>query len=554
MITSHRVGIATQDRPAFPFRVPSPWFVLTLLVGILVLLRLPSILFPREVSVDESQMLSQGMKFLVDPRPWIAGDGATIGPLNSYFLSVFLLIFHPGYVMLHAVATLLVGLQLLLAYQTLRLVVPEKMAALGSLLVGLVYSVGGSDYGHYSSELLPATLLGFGFFSLVVKLKRLFDKRRFQGPILMFLAGLSIGSAPWAKSQAAPVAGALGLVLLAAIVFHRRRVSLPAPSVSRALKAAALCLGAILPTAIILTIVVTIGAVNDFWCSYILNTLAYAGPLSWSTMVRHGFGLLLFTPLNQLLMFSLVGTSLLALRTPNNWSWAPRSKDHWVFTGLLTYVGAAFLAASRPHYSFRHHGVFLVLPLTYLAVLLLSHSLDSLIGAQGPLAKWRKGLVVAVLGANIALYAAWGFHQVHWIVSRPTWDSNEKIAAVIHDVQQTRSVRSLAIWGWMPGVYVLTRMPPATRDSIAQFIILQGPFQYYFRTRFLGDLRKNPPDLFLDAAVPGTFGEWTGNDGYESDPELRKFVNENYSLAAELSLVPNARPVRFFVRNAKAPA
>ena len=67
-------------------------------------------------------MLSQAMKFLVDPRPWIAVDLSTIGPLNSYFISVFLWIgFKPGLVLVHMVASLLVCLQVLVAYLTLTL-------------------------------------------------------------------------------------------------------------------------------------------------------------------------------------------------------------------------------------------------------------------------------------------------------------------------------------------------------------------------------------------------------------------------------------------------
>ena len=49
--------------------------------------------------------------------------------------------------------------------------------------------------------------------------------------------------------------------------------------------------------------------------------------------------------------------------------------------------------------------------------------------------------------------------------------SNDRIAAVIAEVQKTHPVRSLAIWGWAPGVYVLTDIPPATRDSVGHFII-----------------------------------------------------------------------------------
>ncbi len=49
-------------------RLPSPAITVALLIACVFLLRLPSALVPRELNPDESQMLSQAMKFLVDPR------------------------------------------------------------------------------------------------------------------------------------------------------------------------------------------------------------------------------------------------------------------------------------------------------------------------------------------------------------------------------------------------------------------------------------------------------------------------------------------------------
>jgi hypothetical protein len=139
-----------------------------------------------------------------------------------------------------------------------------------------------------------------------------------------------------------------------------------------------------------------------------------------------------------------------------------------------------------------------------------------------------------------------------WIAP-PQWappDSNERIVAEVRGIQKTRPVRSLAIWGWAPGVYVLTGMPPATRDANVYFVITKGPLRKYYRTRFVGDLRANPPDLFIDAVALDAFmwPTWTENDGYESVPEVRKFVEDNYFLVDELTLVTGAKPVRLFAR------
>ena len=101
--------------------LPSPWIVLTLLLVCVVLLRLPASFFPKELDPDESQGLSNAMKFAVDPRPFIAVDGGSWGPLNSYLLSIFIVMgFKASFVLAHMLATVLACLQVLIGYLTLR--------------------------------------------------------------------------------------------------------------------------------------------------------------------------------------------------------------------------------------------------------------------------------------------------------------------------------------------------------------------------------------------------------------------------------------------------
>jgi hypothetical protein len=71
----------------------------------------------------------------------------------------------------------------------------------------------------------------------------------------------------------------------------------------------------------------------------------------------------------------------------------------------------------------------------------------------------------------------------------------------------------------------------------------------YFRPRFLNDLRRHPPDLFIDAVVPDLLEQrWSQNDGYETNPDVKAFVDQNYRLVDQLTLIEGAKPVRFFIR------
>ena len=48
--------------------------------------RWPILRFPVELSVDESQMIAQALRFRTAPVPWLHVDGTTSGALNSYWL------------------------------------------------------------------------------------------------------------------------------------------------------------------------------------------------------------------------------------------------------------------------------------------------------------------------------------------------------------------------------------------------------------------------------------------------------------------------------------
>jgi hypothetical protein len=570
------------------FRLPSPAVTVALLIACVFLLRLPSALVPRELNVDESHLFSQAMKFAVDPRPWISVDPHTVGPLDSYLISVFLLMgFNPGFVLSHMLASVLVCLQVLAAYLTLRQLGSEKTAALGAFLMALFYGLATqADYLHYAGELLPTLLLMVGFYIFLIWLHEPAGRRAGAQLCLLFSGGLVLGAAPWCKLQAVPITGALGLVVLAAIFRDR------GPSFSfscRVKELITFCAGAVLTTCVMLAILAKTGAIRDFWCSYILNNLAYAGALSLTGSLAHLLGFFMASPIHQLFLVALLGVLIHASRSAD--SSLLFQKRKWEYGGLLVYAGAALFAVCRPPLFFIHYTIFLAPPMTYLAAALASPEVADLTkGRQSP-RRLISGLVIVLLFATIGLYVAYGVRYAHmikairglshsqanWnprmpkIVSQPPhetakvkvidvltgligprhWtveDSNERIAEVVSEIQKTHPVRSLAIWGWTPGVYVLTGIPPATRDSSGYFVIGPGPMQEYFRAHFRGDLRQKPPDLFIDAVAHDTFmqAEWTENDGYESDLELKKFVDDNYRLVDELTLVKGAKPVRFF--------
>ena len=576
----------------FSLRLPPPSVTVAVLIGSVFLLRLPSALVPRELNVDESVFLSQAMKFLVDPRPWVSVDPSTSGPLNSYLISVLLLLgFKPGFVLIHMLASALVCLQVFVAYLTLRRLGSEKTAAVGAFLMVVLYGLAThKDYLHYAGEWLPSLLLMVGFYIFVVWLDNSAGRRMGAQLCLLFSVGLVLGTAPWCKLQAGPITGALGLVVLAAI-FKDKEADV---SFSRRVKGLiAFGGGGVLTTCVMLAILAKTDAVKDFWYSYIQGNVAYAGTLSLITSIEDFLVICVSWPLRQPLLIALVGLGLLVQGPTRTDILLLFKKNKWAFSGLLAYAASALFAICRVRYPLHHHTLFLVPPMTYLAavaftvppklpdltrrrrsskrlvfavvlivafatiggiryasmisaIVELSHSQPD----QNPrTSKLVHGLPERVSDDRMAkirrAFIASDWPRYWWVE-----DSNERIANIVGDIQRTRRVRSLAIWGWAPGVYVLTGIPPATRDSIISSLeIKQGPMRRYLRERFVSDLRARPPDLFVDAVAPDALmWHWTENDSYESDPELREFVEDNYILVDELTLIEGAHSVRFFAR------
>jgi hypothetical protein len=115
---------------------------------------------------------------------------------------------------------------------------------------------------------------------------------------------------------------------------------------------------------------------------------------------------------------------------------------------------------------------------------------------------------------------------------------------------------TLSVWGWEPKYYLETGLIPATREVHCHRIISPGPLREYFRKRYLDDLRKNPPTVFIDAVADGNFiWHWKLEDNrHESFPELNEFIEKNYTLWDSICLGRPQYPVRIYIAKERATA
>ena len=429
----------------------------------------------------------------------------------------------------------------------------------------------------YAGELLPVVLLMGGFYIFVGWMDQPPINRRCLDLLTLCAAGLLLGTAPWCKLQSAPVTAALGVLFLASIVWRSGLKS----SVSwRTLEAMAFCAGAIFTTCIMLIVLVRIGGLQDFWTSYVRGNVVHAGSTNWARSIALFVLVFLLTPLNQLLLISI---GLLAcLGEVKQESAAQR----WKTFGIGMYAIGSLFAVCRVQRLYPHHAIFLVPPMIYMLADLISRN-----------AGWRhawhssarlRAAMVLFAAAIVFLYGAYAVRYAYMIkgirslsrqsitammatvpdmqapsdklldtaIGQRQWvlpDWNERIAFTVREIQHKFDIQSLTIWGVAPAVYALTGIPPSTRYAVVT-PVKAGSLRNYYVAHLLSDLRASPPDLFVDVVSNAMRrSDFTEEDGYESVPELREFIDDNYTLVETLPVVRGSKPVRFFVRRSSAP-
>ena len=180
------------------------WFVPATLM-VLLFLRLPNIVYNREINPDESQMITQDLTLgRYDPVYFRSVDGTTAGPLDSYFLvlpSLFGLPF--DYITAHLMACLLTIVCLWLQYRAARHWSGEQPVRL--VLLPVMLTLGftqDADFLHYNSELIAVVLLS-GTYALYTRQTTTRALPRIGG---LFLAGFLLGMVPFGKLQGVPSA------------------------------------------------------------------------------------------------------------------------------------------------------------------------------------------------------------------------------------------------------------------------------------------------------------------------------------------------------------
>ncbi len=154
---------------AYGNKIKNQEFLFLVASGILVIMmRLPIIIFNQEINPDESQMIAHALTLRQYPIYWQSVDGTTIGPLDNYALLL------PSFfgIALNYTSAKLVGLLCVLGslwffYKSVKNFFNDSVARLALLPpLFLVAFTQDADFVHYSSEQLPVFLLNLGLWLL----------------------------------------------------------------------------------------------------------------------------------------------------------------------------------------------------------------------------------------------------------------------------------------------------------------------------------------------------------------------------------------------------
>lgn len=508
--------------------------------------RWPWLTVASELNPDESFFLAQAWRYTQDIIPWRATHGYTSGPLTSWLLAALWQCGTPlSYQTAHVTAALLQILMLCLTYATIRMLAGDVPGRLATMPVALLLArTGDQNFFHLASEHVPLVLLAGAACAAATAASR---PETAVGSL--FLAGMLAGAVAFAKLQAVPLA--LALTLWIAVGIWRTT-----PSGRRRLHAgAALVAGGVVVPLLVMGLVLAGGVADEFWRLYIEANLAYGDrTANRALLVARAARLIADSPMIATLCgMTAALAGLAAARCLAGWRNGRNGKAWPSLASTAALVAVAVFAVGKTGYPFRHYLLLLTLPCMLLAGASLAELLSPGDGCSGtwPAAFWRRSAVWTVLAftAIVAVPAAVAIRclaagdvflegnqskeYLAFLLSRPPSAESRVIS------RMTLPRDEIAVWGWRPDIYIESGRRPAVRDVDSAGCIIPGPFRESARRKFLENMQRNEPRLFVDAVcragqvvvISMVFGPELVDKrlgGHETFPELRDYVARHY--------------------------
>jgi hypothetical protein len=371
------------------------------------------------------------------------------------------------------------------------------------------------DFIHYSSELLPVFLTTTAFAAANFVVTKRGSPHLRNG--MLALAGFCVGCTPFAKLQAAPLA----LVVFVAI----GAFSLVPDRVTKGSRFSRLAIligsAALMPVAMLISVCCA-HTLKDAMISYFGMAILH---IEGGQPVHVAF---FFHSIPEYTFFLIAsGLVIIAALSFGGKDGRPLPSQIWGLFSATALLATSIYAIYAAHRPYCHYLLLSVMPIA----LLIGNALGLVLRTRGSTAaSSRVGVAFISLFLPTAAFAAYS-HNGYGLNNRPP--PRPEVVAV---ARYLKPGDLLAVWGWKPEYYVQTGTIMATRDSQTQRQIDLTKYREYFRQRFMDDLARNLPTVFVDGVSPGSF---TYNirkaHGLEDFPTLDNFVRNHYTLKEEIN-------------------
>ncbi len=519
------------------------FFLLTVFLFIFIL-RLPNLILS-ELNPDESERIAGAATLFKDFRFWLSVDGTTIGPLVFFPLTLINVF---GGTLNYASARLF-GLlfcvipSVVLIYLAFKCLFDEKISKIIILpLAGCMSFVNFWDLIAYNSEHLPMVMISMSLF-LFCRGITISKKKQH---VYLFLLGLILGLIPYAKLQSAPIALGMaifcGVDLLLAYRNEKRKAA-------RLLTM--LVIGGLLPSILVLSYLLLFGIFGDFWRSYILSNLAFArtglskAEANWFNRFSILPLLIWATPDTKFYFISLfisaLGSSFVLFR----WRSSLTSIDFRLASLSFALVLISYYSVIQPGNFFHHYQILFIIPGLFLS--------GTLIGILHQRRKWsirlqslfligfisittvfpsfyalsKGSLGMGTVNAYRRYLKEYGFERTYELMEKKS-----EIAKMISEYAKPNE--RMAIWGWMNAFYVETGLIQGTRESHSLRQISRIKQQEYYLRRYVSDIMRNKPVVFVDAVGPKSFYFNDSAQRHENFPVVKAIIDSRYRFVAEV--------------------
>ncbi|GAB3801430.1 hypothetical protein GCM10028819_28640 [Spirosoma humi] len=488
-------------------------------------MRLPFIAYNRELEVDESQMLTQALSLTKYWRYWIDVDGLTQGPLVSYLLILPSWFGgHFDYTSARLVGFVLLSLTLLFTYLTVNNLFAKSISLAVFVPTAFFYLLVQGWFCELYNEYVVLCLLAITFWLFSI----LYNQSHPAFGVLLALGFVS-GLVPFAKLQGVPT-------VLITLVFTALIILSKSPDKIRSLLV--LLAGCLCCPLFVLALTLLNGSFDYFLNFYLIGNFQYNfGGSIWEKALNYpaflwssGQFLNLFISYGLLL----AGGLWFSIRSSSR----VNTRSFLLWFGLL-HVLTGFYEAIKSGYQFYHYQQFLIVPLA-----LLSGAIWAGYYATRQIPASTMRLILA--GWVLACCLPYGIDRLVLFVS-----SSKAVTIRLYDLFQpipvspisekiltyTRPGDDITLWGWYPVYHIETQLSQATADNITFRVLMPGPQQKKHQARFLSDLKRHRPVVFVDL-VNRRHSFWFLNPdvfGHEQVAPIGAYIQAHYQHVATIN-------------------